>query len=77
MEGVRTGTINDLARAVINSDFAVLEQVSAEQIQKILDTALRTVIGLNCLAASGLDIDLGNGHVMSCTVKKIVGPLDV
>ena len=77
MGDVRTGTIKDLARSVLSSDFAVLEQVSAPQIEKILDTALRTVIGLNCLATGGLDIDLCNGHVLSCTVKKIVGPLDV
>ena len=39
--------------------------------------ALRTVIGLNCMNGRTLDIDLGNGHFLHCSLKRAVGPTNI
>lgn len=75
MNTTRTATIADVAHSVCTCDGA--EGLSVVQTAKIMDFALRTVIGLNCLSGNVLNINLGNGHVLSCSVKKAVGPTDI
>lgn len=75
MSITRTATIADVTHSVCTCDGA--EGLSVVQTAKIMDFALRTVIGLNCLGGNVLDINLGNGHILSCNVKKAIGPTDV
>ena len=75
MSTTRTATIADVAHSVSTCDGA--EDLPVIQTAKIVDFTLRTVIGLNCLSGNVLDIDLGNGHILSCSVKKAIGPTDV
>lgn len=62
----RTAAIADVIRAVLSSDGAA--QLSAVHASLAVDLALRKVIGMNCLAGNRLDIDLGNGHVLHCSL---------
>lgn len=62
----RTTAIADVIRAVLASDAGV--QLSAVHASLAVDLALRKVIGMNCLAGNRLDIDLGNGHVLHCSL---------
>ena len=71
----RTGTIAQVAQSVLSSD--VGSTLKEPQVHATLDIALRTVIGLNCLGGNTLDIDLGNGHYLHCSVKKAIGPTNV
>lgn len=66
MSAERTATIADVIRAVLSSDGAA--QLSAVHASLAVDLALRKVIGMNCLAGNRLDIDLGNGHVLHCSL---------
>lgn len=75
MSTTRIATTADVAHSVCTCDGA--EGLPVIQTAKIVDFTLRTVIGLNCLGGNVLDINLGNGHVLSCTVKKAIGPTDV
>jgi len=75
MSTPRTATTTDVAHSVCTCDGA--EGLPVVQTAKIVDFTLRTVIGLNCLGGNVLNIDLGNGHVLSCSVKQAVGPTDV
>lgn len=75
MSTTRTATTADVAHSVCSCDDAT--DLPVIQTAKIVDFTLRKVIGLNCLGGNVLDIDLGNGHVLSCSVKKAVGPTDV
>lgn len=61
-----TAAIADVIRAVLASDGAA--QLSAVHASLAVDIALRKVIGMNCLAGRSLDIDLGNGHVLRCSL---------
>lgn len=72
---IRHATTADVACSVANSD--ANPQLSPEQALQVVDITLRTVIGLNCLNGSALHIDLNNGHVLICEVKRSVGPTDV
>jgi hypothetical protein len=74
MSTTRTATTTDVAHSVCTCDGA---EGLLVQTAKIVDFTLRTVIGLNCLGGNVLNIDLGNGHVLSCSVKQAVGPTDV
>ncbi|MFT4243530.1 MAG: hypothetical protein QM569_14755 [Acidovorax sp.] len=71
----RKATIAEVANSVLSSDAA--NTLKAAQVHGALDIALRTVIGLNCLGGHTLDIDQGNGHVLHCSLKRVVGPTDV
>ena len=72
MSTTRTATIADVAHSVCTCDGA--EGLPVVQTANIVDFTLRTVIGLNCLGGNVLDINLGNGHILSCSVKKAVEP---
>ncbi|MCD6663484.1 MAG: hypothetical protein LT082_08800 [Comamonas sp.] len=75
MKTPRNATIADVARSVVSSDAG--GTLEAQQVHEILDIALRTVIGLNCLGGNTQDIDLGNGHLLHCGVKRVIGPTDI
>lgn len=75
MSAERTTTIADVIRAVLASDGAA--QLSAVHASLAVDLALRKVIGMNCLAGNSLDIDLGNGHFLHCSLKRAVGATNV
>lgn len=75
MSAERTATIADVIRAVLSSDGAA--QLSAVHASLAVDLALRKVIGTNCLGGSSLDIDLGNGHFLHCSLRRAVGATDV
>ena len=68
-------TLQDIADSVarLPAGTALPEQ----KVRKLVDATLRTVIGLNCLNSHTLDIDLGNGHVLSCSLKKAIGPTNI
>lgn len=66
----RTAAIADVIRAVLASDGAA--QLSAVHVSLAVDLALRKVIGMNCLGGSSLDIDLGNGHVLHCSLQRSI-----
>ena len=61
-----TTTIADVIRAVLASDAGV--QLSAVHASLAVGLALRDVIGRHCLRDESLDIDLGNGHVLHCSL---------
>lgn len=71
----RTGTIAQVAQSVLTSE--VGGTLKKQQVHATLDIALRTVIGLNCLGGHTLDIDLGNGHFLHCSLKRAIGPTSV
>ena len=71
----RTGTIAQVAQSVLSSD--VGSTLKEQQVHATLDIALRTVIGLNCLGGNTLDIDLGNGHFLHCSLKRAIGPTNL
>lgn len=71
----RNGTIAQVAQSVLSSD--VGSTLKEPQVHAILDIALRTVIGLNCLGGNTLDIDLGNGHFLHCSLKRAIGPTNL
>ena len=71
----RTGTIAQVAQSVVSSD--VGSTLKEPQVYATLDIALRTVIGLNCLGGNTLDIDLGNGHFLYCSLKRGIGPTNL
>ena len=75
MSQVTQASIADVAHSVCSLDSS--EGMPVIQASKIIDSTLRTVIGMNCLDGNVLDIDLGNGHILSCSVKKAIGPTDV
>ena len=72
---IRKATLQDVITSVCHADAGT--NLPKAQVSKVVDLALRTVIGLNCLGREGLHIDLGNGHTLVCQVKKAVGPTDV
>lgn len=72
---LRNATISDVARSVASCDGAA--SLDKDQTQQIVDFMLRKVIGLNCLGGNTLHIDLNNGHILVCDVKRSVGPMDV
>ena len=59
----------DLARQVTFSD--QMPSVEVLVIQRILDIALRTKIGMTALSSEGVTVDLGNGYNLHCKTKKI------
>lgn len=67
----KTATIGDVCRAVLSSNGGA--QLSAVRTSVAVDLALRSVIGLNCLGGATVDIDLGNGHLLHCSVRRAVG----
>ncbi len=69
-------TIMQLAKAVADSD-GFNGHTHVFQIAHVLEIALKTRLGILCLDGHTVDIDLGNGHVLHCAVKKAVGPTDV
>jgi uncharacterized protein YsxB (DUF464 family) len=71
MNGVYTN-IEELAHAVKTHD-ALCAAVSEESIGHVLEIALVLRIGKAALDGHHVVIDLGNGHVLHCTTKKIVG----
>ena len=75
MSATRTATVADVAHSVCTCDGA--EGLPITQTVQIVDFTLRKVVGLNCLGGNVLNINLGNGHILSCTVKKAIGPTDI
>lgn len=75
MTTTRFASTADVAHSVCTSEGA--QSLPLVQTTKIVDFTLRTVIGLNCQNDNTLDINLGNGHVLSCCIKKAIGPTDV
>ncbi|MFE8644154.1 hypothetical protein ACFX58_03605 [Sphingomonas sp. NCPPB 2930] len=71
----RHASIADVVQSVLTSDAG--GRLTPQQAGDAVEAALRTVIGLNCLKASTLDIDLGNGHTLHCSLKRAVGPTDI
>lgn len=60
-------TIFDVVSSVLTSDVGC--HLTLLQASNAVDIALRTVIGLYCLGGNTLDIDLGNGHFLHCSLK--------
>jgi|GEM_PF-2561903 len=75
MSSARTATIADVVSSVLTSDAG--GHLTLRQASNAVHIALRTVIGLNCLGGNTLDIDLGNGHFLHCSLKRAVGATDV
>lgn len=75
MSQVTQASIADVAHSVCSLDSS--EGMPVIQASKIIDSTLRTVIGMNCLGDRSVEIDLGNGHTLCCSVKKAIGPTDV
>ena len=71
----RNGTLQDIADSVARLPAG--RALTEEWVRKLVDATLRTVIGLNCLNSHTLDIDLGNGHILSCSLKRAIGPTDI
>ncbi len=71
----RTATVADVAHSVLSSDAG--GQLKEREVNTTVHLALRTVIGLNCLKGRTLDIDLGNGHFLHCSLKQAIGPISV
>lgn len=61
-------TKEQLAQAVYRAE-AMDIPLSVDQIEHVLDIALRCKLGLFCAGTSGVQLDLGNGHVMTCSVR--------
>lgn len=68
-------TILELAQAVKRDDGLHI-RLSEAQIAHVLEIALKKRIAVYALGRHA-DIDLGNGHVLHCKVKKIIGPIHV
>lgn len=62
--------LQQLAKAVEQSEGFRLA-VSAPGIAHVLDVALRSKVGIACLGGRELDIDLGNGYFLRCTLVPI------
>jgi hypothetical protein len=75
MSTTRTATVADVARCVLTLDAG--GRLTDRQAHDAVHIALRTVIGLNCMNGGTLDIDLGNGHFLSCSLKRAVGPTNI
>ncbi|MEX8193588.1 hypothetical protein [Comamonas guangdongensis] len=75
MTTTRLASTADVAHSVCTSEGA--QSLPLMQITKIVDFTLRTAIGLNCQNGNTLEINLDNGHVLSCCIKKAIGPTDV
>lgn len=71
----RTATTADIAHSVCTCEGA--QDLPVIQTAKIVSFTLRTVIGLNCQNGDVLNINLGDGHILSCSIKKAIGPTDV
>ena len=71
----RIGTIAQVAESVLSSDTGF--KLPSDHVHATLNIALRTVIGLNCLGGGTLDIDLGNGHFLHCSLKRAISPTSV
>lgn len=69
-----TVTIAQLAQAVKHDDQMKLS-LSEPHLAHVLEVALKSRLAFSALRRE-VDIDLGNGHVLSCIVKKIIGPID-
>lgn len=75
MTTTRTATVADVAHSVLTSDAG--GRLNERQAHDAVHLALRTVIGLNCMNGRTLDIDLGNGHFLHCSLKRAVGPTNI
>lgn len=75
MSTTRSTTVGAIVRSVLNSDAG--HRLSQHPATEAVHIALRTVIGLNCLGGNSVDIALGNGYVLHCTLKQAIGPTDV
>jgi len=70
MTTAHIATIPDVIRAVISSDEGA--DLIASHAGAAVQIALVTVIGLHCLGDRTLDIDLGNGHFLHCSLKRSI-----
>ena len=68
-----TLTIAQLAQAVRHDDQLHMK-VSEAHLAHVLEIALKNRLGVSAIHRP-VDIDLGNGHVLHCVVKKIIGPI--
>lgn len=73
MSATTTITIAQLAQAVRYDDQMALV-LSEAHLAHVLEVALKNRLAFSAFHRD-VDIDLGNGHVLSCTVKKIIGPI--
>lgn len=62
-------TIDQVARAVYMDD-SYQGRLEAEQLSHIIELALKNHIGFACRVAKSVSIDLGNGHLLHCTIEK-------
>jgi hypothetical protein len=63
-------TITQIARAVFADD-SYTGDLDIRELDHIIELALRSRIGLACRVANGVSIDLGNGHLLNCTLQKV------
>lgn len=73
MSAAITITIAQLAQAVKHDEQLKL-LLSEAHLAHVLEVALKNRLAFSAFHRD-VDIDLGNGHVLSCTVKKIIGPI--
>lgn len=68
----RTNTVDvnldHLASAVVSADGYQGKQ-TVDQIAHILGIALKNTLGLAALGGRAVRLDLGNGHLLVCTIK--------
>lgn len=62
-------TIGQLAKSVFHSD-SHNGRGSSLQVAHELEIALKTKVGLLCDGGSTVDIDLGNGYLLHCSVER-------
>jgi hypothetical protein len=63
-------TIQQIARAVYADD-QYKGNLGVEKLSHIIELALKNRIGIACRVANGVSIDIGNGHLLNCTLQKV------
>lgn len=63
---MKTATIEEIVRSVMSKDGA--STLAKRQVNNAIQLALRSVVGLYCLDGDELDIDLGNGYALRCSL---------
>jgi hypothetical protein len=61
-------TIQQIARAVYAND-QYKGNLGVEKLSHIIELALKKRIGLACRIANGVSIDIGNAHLLNCTLE--------
>lgn len=63
-------TIQQVARAVFADD-TYKGNLGVEKLSHIIEPALKNRIGIACRVAKDVSIDLGNGHLLRCSLQKV------